>query len=76
MSKRPELVNTKKAGGSGLDHPRAVNLNGKVILTVCMSVFLYACASTRVHLRACVAAYLHFCHPWGGGGGSLLLFVN
>ena len=64
MSKRPELVNTKKAGGSDLDDPRAVNSNGKVILTVC----LYACASTCVRLRACVTACPPFCHPgWGGG---------
>ena len=76
MSKRPEMVNTMKAGGSGLDHPRAVNSNGKVILTVCMSVFLYACASMRVHLRACVAAYLHLCHPWWGGGGESITFCK
>ena len=41
MSKRLELVIAKKTGGSDLDHPRAVNSNGKVILTVS----LYACAS-------------------------------
>ena len=66
MSKRPDLLNTKKAGGSDLDHPRAV---GKVILTVC----LYPYASTCVRLRACMAACLPFCHPGvvvrGGGGG-------
>ena len=44
VKKRPKLVNTKKADGSDLDHPMAVNTNDKVILTVC----LYACASTCV----------------------------
>ena len=44
--KRPELVNTKKAGGSGsdLDHPRAVSSNTMPFyLPVCMSVCLCAC---------------------------------
>ena len=74
-SKRPELVNTEKAGGSDLDHPRAVNLNDKATLTVC----LYACTSTCVRLRACVTACLPFCHPGRGGGGGgvrIFLFIN
>ena len=60
MSNRPELVNTKKTGGSDLDHTRAVNSNGKVIMTVC----LYACASTCVRLRerACLPVCLSDIH--------------
>ena len=66
MSNRPELVNTKKAGGSDLDHRRAVNSNGKVITTVC----LYACASTcmRLRVRACLPACLSDIQGGGGGG--------
>ena len=45
MSKRHELVNTKKAGGSDLDHPRAVDLNGKVILYVRVRLRAPACLS-------------------------------
>ena len=50
MTKRPELVNKKKAGGSDLDHLRAVNSNFKVILTICLSVCMcvYALASKSV----------------------------
>ena len=73
MSKRSELVNTKKAGGSDLVHPRAVNSNGKVILTVYLSVCMCEC------VRACMACCLPFCHPGGGGGGdevTLSLFIN
>ena len=51
MSKRPELVNTKKADGSDLDHPRAVNSNGKVSLTVCLSVCM--CESVRASKSVC-----------------------
>ena len=66
MSNRPKLVNTKKAGGSDLDNTRAVNSNGKVIMTVC----LYACASTCVGLRvrACLPVYLSDIQGGGGGG--------
>ena len=32
------MVNTKKARGSDLEHPSAVNSNSNVILTVCMHV--------------------------------------
>ena len=51
--------------------PEGCASNGKVILTVC----LYACASTCVRLRACVAACLLLCHP-GGGGGRLFYFYK
>ena len=34
MSKCPELVNTKKAGGSDFNHQRAVSSNGKVFLSL------------------------------------------
>ena len=56
MSKCPELVNTKKKGGSDLDQPRAVNSNGKVILTVCLSICMCVRASKSVHdcLPACL----------------------
>ena len=40
MSKRPKLVNTKKAGGSDFDHMRAVSYSGKVFLSLCLSAHL------------------------------------
>ena len=69
MSKRPELVNTKKADGSELDHPRAVNSNSKVIL---LTVCLYACANVRASksVRGCLPfTFLR------GGGLSLYFFL-
>ena len=71
MSKRSKLANTKKTGGSDLDHPGAVNSNGKIILTV-RPVSLYACANACVRLRACVEpACLSVTHVV-----TLFLFIN
>ena len=63
MTKRPELVFTNKAGSSDLDHPRAVNSNGKVILTVCLPKCMWEYKHASKSVRGC----LPFCH-WGGGG--------
>ena len=60
MSKRP-VVNTKKTDGSDLDHLRAMNSKGKVILTVCLSVCMYEC------VRGCLPAFL-------SPGGELYFF--
>ena len=59
MSNHPKMVNTKKAGGSDLNHLKAVNSNGKVILTVCMHVRY---VRTSKSMRGCLSAFLS---PWG-----------
>ena len=58
MSKCLKLVNTKKTGGSDLDHPRAVNSKGKVILTVCLSVCMWECERESMSVRGCLRAFL------------------
>ena len=67
---------TKKAGGSGLDHPIAVNSNGKIILTVCMSICLSACmceyARASKSVRGCLLAFLS---SMGEGGGVVYYFL-
>ena len=63
MSKRPELVNTMKEGGSDFDHPMAANSNGKVILTVCLSVCMCECVIASKSVHVC----LPFCHQEGVG---------
>ena len=70
MPKRPELVNTKKDGGSGLDHPRAVSSNSKVILTVCM----YACMCEYVRASKSVRGCLHVFLSPNWEGDSLFIF--
>ena len=70
MSKRPELVNTKKAGGSDLDHPRAVNSNDKVILTVCLSICMCEYVRASKSERGC----LPFCLS-GDGRGLVSFFL-
>ena len=70
MSKCHELMNKKKTGGSDLDHPRAVNSNVKVILTVCLSVCMCECVRVSKSVRAC----LLFCHP--AAGNTLFLLIN
>ena len=71
MSKRPELINKKKTGGSDLDHLRVVNTNVKVILTVCLSVFMCECVRATKSVRGCLPALLS-----PGGGDTLFLFIN
>ena len=71
MSKRPELVITKKAGGSDLDHPRAVNSNVKTILTVCLSVCMCEYVRASKTVRGCLPAFLS---PRGMGGDSIFYF--
>ena len=58
MSKRPELINTKKAGGSDLDHWRAVNSNNKAILTVSLSVCMCEYVRAAKGVRGCLPASL------------------
>ena len=58
MSKRHELVNTKKTGGSDLDHPRAVHSNGKGILTACLSVCMLERVRASKSVRGSLAAFL------------------
>ena len=58
MSKRPELVNTKKTDGSDLDHPRAVNSNDKFIMTVCLSVCMCECVRASKSVCGCLPAFL------------------
>ena len=76
MSKRPELVNTKKAGGCDLDQPRAVNSNGKVIQTVCLcvclSVWIFEYVRASKSVRGCLSA---FPSP-RVGGVSIFLFYK
>ena len=69
MSKRPELVNTKKTGGSDLDSPRAENSNDKVILTVCLSVCMCECVRASMSVRGCLPAFL------SPGGGGIFFFL-
>ena len=68
MSKRPELINKKKPGGSDLDHPRAVNLNVNVILTVSLSVCMCECMRASKSVHGCLPAFL-------SPGGILYLFL-
>ena len=70
MSKRPVLVNTKKADGIYLDYLRAVTSNGKVILTICMSVCMCEYVHVSKSMRGCLPAFLSPRN--GGGGGSFL----
>ena len=70
MSKPPELVNTKKTGSSDLDHPRAVNSNGKVMLTVCLSVCMCECMHASKRVLGCLPAFLS-----PGGVGVLYFFL-
>ena len=70
MSKRPELINKTKTGGSDLDLPRAVNSNVKAILTVCPSVYMCECVLASKSVRGCLPAFL----STGGGGGGVLYF--
>ena len=58
MSKRSELVNTKKTDGSDLDHPRAVNSNGNFILTFCLSVCMCECVRASKSVCGCLPALL------------------
>ena len=58
MSKRPELIDKYKTAGSDLDHPRAVNSNGKVILTVCLSVCMCECMRASKSMRGFLPAFL------------------
>ena len=66
MSKRPKLVNTKKAGGSDLGNQRARISNGMVILTVCLSVCMCEYVLASKNVRSCLPAFLST-----GGGVSL-----
>ena len=72
MSNCPELATTKKKGGSDLDHPRAVNSNGKVILTVCLSICMYENLRASKSVHNCLPTLLSL----GGGWGTLFLFIN
>ena len=54
MLKLPKSVNSKKTGGSDLDHPKAVSSSDKAILYAC----LYVCMCVRVRVGACVRACL------------------
>ena len=69
MSKRP--ANTKKTDGSDLDHPRAVTSNGKVILTVCLSVCMCECVRASKSVRGILPAFLS-----PGDWGTLFHFIN
>ena len=68
MSERPELVNTKKAGGSDLDHLRAVNSNSKIILTACLSVCMCEYVRASKSVRGFLSAFL-------SPGGCSLFFI-
>ena len=72
MSKRSELGNAKKTGGKDLDHPRTVNSNGKVILTVCLSMCMCKCVRASKSVRGCLPAFLSS----GGMWGTLFLYIN
>ena len=72
MLKRPELVNTKKTGGSDLDHPRAVHSNDKGIQTVSLSVCMCECVRASKSVRGSLAAFLS---PARWGGGVLYSFL-
>ena len=54
MLKVPKSVNSKKTGGSDLDHPKAVSSSDKAILYAC----LYVCMCVRVRVGAYVRACL------------------
>ena len=58
MSKRPELVNTKKTGGSDLNHPRVCTQTAKGILLVCLSVCMCECVRASKNVRGSLAAFL------------------
>ena len=68
MTKRPELVNTKKTGGKDLDLQRAVHSNGKGALTVCLSVCMCECVRASKSVRGSLAVILS-----PGDGGTLFL---
>ena len=53
-----KLLNTKKVGGSDLDHPRGVNSYGKVILKVCLSVCMCKYMLPSKSVRGCLPAFL------------------
>ena len=75
MSKRPELINKKKTGGSDLDHPRAVNSNVNVILTVCLSVCMCECVRVSKSVRGWLPACLSVTEGGGGGWGVHYFFL-
>ena len=58
-------------------HLRANNSNGKVILTVGLSVCICECMCASKRMRGCLPACLSVTRVGGGGGrGTLFIFIN